>query len=226
MPRLSEQLLAHLYRGEISRSDTWRTRLDTTTNWALTSTAAVISFSFASPNAPHTIILAGMFLCFTFLVLEARRYRYYDLWIRRVRLLEDGFVAPSLREDDPDPDAMRELADLLNRPRLNISSVDALGLRFRRTYAPIFGVLMAAWAFKIYEHPTVAPSFSALVARARVGMIPGAAIFVIYFVFVVGLVALYVHSLRRPLPSGELKPRKKTRRPVAAIFSRQSTKPL
>ncbi|MDX1654507.1 MAG: DUF2270 domain-containing protein, partial [Candidatus Competibacteraceae bacterium] len=27
--------LAHLYRGEMYRSKIWRTRLDTTTNWAV-----------------------------------------------------------------------------------------------------------------------------------------------------------------------------------------------
>ncbi len=223
MPRLSEQLLAHLYRGEITRSDTWRTRLDTTTNWALTSAAAVISFSFASPSAPHTIIIAGGFLVFTFLILEARRYRYYDLWARRVRLLEDGVVAPLLREDEPDTDAVRELADLLSRPRLSISGWDAIGLRLRRTYAPIFLVLFAAWTFKLYEHPDPAPSFAALTERARVGLVPGSVVLLLAGVYVVLMVFLYLHSMRRPLPSGELRPRRSTRRPVSAIFERRTT---
>ena len=32
---LSDDALVQLYRGELGRSDRWRTRLDTTTNWAL-----------------------------------------------------------------------------------------------------------------------------------------------------------------------------------------------
>ena len=38
--RLSEAAIGQLYRGELGRSDRWRMRLDTTTNWALTTTAA------------------------------------------------------------------------------------------------------------------------------------------------------------------------------------------
>ena len=53
---LSDTAMAHLYRGELGRSDRWRTRLDTTTNWALTTTAAVISFGFANVSQSHVTI--------------------------------------------------------------------------------------------------------------------------------------------------------------------------
>lgn len=45
----------------------------------------------------------------TFLFMEARRYRYYDLWMRRVRLIEDGYGAPVLRREPVDDEALREL---------------------------------------------------------------------------------------------------------------------
>ena len=38
--------LSHLYRGEIYRSTVWRTRLDSTTNWAVLTTG--IAFSATS----------------------------------------------------------------------------------------------------------------------------------------------------------------------------------
>src|SRR5688572_8929634 len=102
---LSDNAMAHLYRGHLGPSDRWRTRLDTTSNWALTTTAAVISFGFGSANATHVPLLVGIWMVVTFLVVEARRYRYYDLWNRRVRLLEDGYWAPLLRREPVDPDA-------------------------------------------------------------------------------------------------------------------------
>ena len=102
---LSDAAMAQLYRGELGRSDRWRTRLDTTTNWALTTTAAVISFGFGSVGSSHVTLLVGIWMVMTFLVIEARRYRYYDLWNRRVRLMEDGYWAPMLRREPVDPDA-------------------------------------------------------------------------------------------------------------------------
>jgi hypothetical protein len=43
--------LAHLYRGEVYRSTIWRTRLDTTTNWAMVTLGVALSLTFASPPA-------------------------------------------------------------------------------------------------------------------------------------------------------------------------------
>ena len=70
---LSDAAMAQLYRGELSRSDKWRTRLDTTTNWALTTTAAVISFGFANTGSPHVTFIVGIWMVITFLLIEARR---------------------------------------------------------------------------------------------------------------------------------------------------------
>lgn len=222
-PRFPDTVLVHLYRGELARSDTWRTRLDTTTNWALTVVAAVTSFSFASPRASHSILIIGVFLTWTFLLVEARRYRYYDLWIRRVRLLEDGFVASVLREEPPDPDALRELAELITRPRLGVSVWDAVGIRLRRTYGAILGVEAVAWLVKVVEHPVPARSAGEVVARARVGTVPGqvvAAVAVAGFLCAFGL---YLRSFLRPLPPGELRARRRPYRPVSAIFRRRAS---
>ena len=37
--------MSHFFRAEISRANIWRQRLDTTTNWAVVITAAIITFS-------------------------------------------------------------------------------------------------------------------------------------------------------------------------------------
>ena len=41
-------VLAHYYRGEISRMMSWRDRLDRTTNWAIGALAVMLSISLAS----------------------------------------------------------------------------------------------------------------------------------------------------------------------------------
>ena len=69
--------------------------------------------------------------------VEARRYRYYDLWIRRVRLLEDGYWAPMLRHEPVDPDALRELALEMERPQIQLSLFCApSSTRLNRAYGP------------------------------------------------------------------------------------------
>ena len=40
--------LAHLYRGEMYRRTVWRSRLDTTTNWAVVTTGIALSVTFSS----------------------------------------------------------------------------------------------------------------------------------------------------------------------------------
>ena len=38
--------MVHFFRAEVTRANVWRQRLDTTTNWAVVTTGAVISFAF------------------------------------------------------------------------------------------------------------------------------------------------------------------------------------
>ncbi|MBA3804807.1 MAG: DUF2270 domain-containing protein, partial [Acidobacteria bacterium] len=83
--------LVHFYRGEVQRSNTWRNRLDTTTNWAVLTAGATLSFAFSAPQNPHFVILINSLLVAFFLFMEARRYRYYEIWSSRVRVLETGY---------------------------------------------------------------------------------------------------------------------------------------
>src|SRR5262249_43239300 len=43
--------LAHLYRGEVYRSTVWRTRLDSSTNWAVVTTGIALSATYSSAQA-------------------------------------------------------------------------------------------------------------------------------------------------------------------------------
>ena len=42
--------LAHLYRGEVYRSTVWRTRLDSSTNWAVVTTGIALSATYTAPR--------------------------------------------------------------------------------------------------------------------------------------------------------------------------------
>src|SRR4030088_3847116 len=65
--------IAHLYRGEIYRSTVWRTRLDSTTNWAVVPTGIALSATFTSAQAsPLPMALVGLIATMFLLVEPAR----------------------------------------------------------------------------------------------------------------------------------------------------------
>lgn len=210
--RLSPTVMAHIFRGELSRSDTWRTRLDTTTNWALTTAAAVISFAFASSQTPHVTLIVGLWMVVSFLMIEARRYRYYDIWNRRVRLLEDGYWAPMLRHEPVDPDAVRELAQEMSRPLIRLSLFSAVATRVNRTYGPILLVLSLSWFVKVHIHPKPARTLSIFIQNAASGPVNGWVVTIFMVIFAVLVIALYVFALIAPAPLGELRVRPRTHR--------------
>ena len=56
--------MVHYYRAEIQRANTWRNRLDTTTNWAIITASAGISFALNSPSQHHGVILINSIVVF------------------------------------------------------------------------------------------------------------------------------------------------------------------
>ncbi|MER3633202.1 MAG: hypothetical protein C4325_14445, partial [Blastocatellia bacterium] len=132
--------MVHFYRGEIQRSNVWRNRLDATTNWAVITAGATLSFVFSSPANPHFAIPVNTILVSIFLFMEARRYRYYEVWANRVRVLETGYFAPMLshRIIPPDKEWADHLSSELLSPRFTISEWEAVGRRLRANYLWIF----------------------------------------------------------------------------------------
>ncbi len=200
--------MVHFYRGEISRSNTWRQRLDNTTNWAVVATGAALSFSFSDPNHHHGVILLNTILVTLFLFIEARRYRYYELWSYRVRLMETDFFAAMLHPPyKPSDDWAESLASSLLHPEFPISMLEALGRRFRRNYFPIFLILAASWLLKGAIHPTPVTSWEEFVSRASVGPFSGALMLAIGFVFNLLLFSLGLFTIGLQHSSGEVLPR-------------------
>jgi uncharacterized membrane protein len=181
-------VMAHFYRGEISRANMWRSRLDATFNWAILTSGTTISFAFGSDQAPHVVIIINTLLVSVFLFIEARRYRYYELWSSRVRALETEFLAPLLLLRPggiaPTFSALSgHLAEDLLRPHFTVGVWEAVGRRLRRNYIWVFLLLACAWAIKIAIHPAPVSSPGEFLKRAAVGALSGSIVLAIGVIY-------------------------------------------
>lgn len=179
--------LAHLYRGEVYRSTIWRTRLDATTNWSVVSLGLALTISYQSAESSALPLFLVAFLIGVFLYLEARRYRYFNVWRARARWLEIYFYAPMLkRERIEEPKWMTRLAEDYERPEHHIAFSRALGRRLRRNYMWIFCVQSLALYGKCFGAAGGTAGFHSL----HIGAVPGEVVAAINGVGFVGL-ALY-----------------------------------
>ncbi len=200
--------MVHFFRAEVHRSNVWRQRLDTTTNWAVVSTGAVLSIAFSQPEIHHGIIILNTLLVMWFLFIEARRYRYYELWSYRVRLMETDFYAAMLVPPfHPSPEWAENLAENLLTPSFPISMWEAFGRRLRRNYFWIFLILYASWVAKIWLFPVPATGIADFIQRSSVGAIPGEVMVGLGLVYylVLAIVALATVTMTRA--TGEILPR-------------------
>lgn len=200
--------MIHFYRGEVQRSNTWRNRLDTTTNWAVLTAGATLSFVFSSPSNPHFVIPINSILVAIFLLMEARRYRYYEIWSSRVRVIETGYFAQLLAPEGVPPDeawAEHLAADLIT-PHFTITEWEAVGRRLRRNYLWIFALLALSWNLKVYLHPLPARDFTVFIERAMVGVVPGWLVFVVGVLFNTAILVFAIGTVRLREATGEVLP--------------------
>jgi len=184
----SDKLTAttHYFRGEMERMNTWRRRLDVTTNWAIVTTAAFLSFGFGNRDVTHLVFILATIFVFFFLIIESRRYKYYDLWRWRVALLSENFFARVISSDrTPVAKQWRQrLSRDMQQSQFKISFGEAFGRRLRRNYGWIFFVLAGCWLTKVMIHPTPADSFSEIWDRAGIfHLIPGWLVITVGIVF-------------------------------------------
>lgn len=192
--------MVHLYRGEVTRSNTWRLRLDSTTNWAVITTGATLSFAFSQPDNPHFVVIMNTLLVALFLYIEARRYRYYELWANRVRQMETDFFTPMLVPPfKPSSHWSRALAESLLEPTFTITSMEAIGRRFRRNYFWIFILLSISWIVKIALHPSPTQDLAVMLDRAGMGPVPGLVVLLTGIVFngILFMIGLFTTGLQR-----------------------------
>jgi uncharacterized membrane protein len=189
--------MSHFYRGEMGRIMVWRQRLDITTNWAITSSTAIITIAFANREVPHIIFFFNLAIVWAMLWIEARRYRFYDAFRARVRMLEAHFLVPMVMENRQmlQGEWKKLVCEDLILPCFKISKLEAVGRRLKRNYVFIFILIMVAWVTKIFLHaPTAMDSLPSFYRALRVGHIPAwlvASIFVATLVSVIGI-TIYV----------------------------------
>ncbi|MAS38089.1 MAG: hypothetical protein CL610_29100 [Anaerolineaceae bacterium] len=192
--------MVHLFRAEVTRANVWRQRLDTTTNWAVLTTAAVLSLAFGEETVHHSIIILNTLLVTLFLYVEARRYRYYELWSLRVRLLETDFFAAMLVPPfRPSEQWAGKMATSLLYPQFPISLWEALGRRLRRNYLWLYVLLGLTWILRVALLPEAVTSWDAFLERAAIGDIPGLAVLLTGLIlnailFVIGIATLYLND--------------------------------
>jgi len=190
--------LAHLYRAEVFRSTHWRTRLDNTTNWAVVTTGIALSATFSNREAsPLPMVLVGL-LVTVFLIFEARRYRYYNMFRARARLMETDIYAPILqgRKVPWRGDWAKMLAEDYQMPHYHISLVRAAGRRLRSNYSWILAIQAVAYYGKLAIHPVPLTSLSEAFARAAIGPIPGGLVMLAGVFFHASWVVFAIVTLR------------------------------
>ena len=177
--------LIHYYRGELGRMTSWRDRIDRTSNWAITVVAALLSVSLSTPTSHHGVLLFGMMLVTLLLMIEARRYRFFDIYRARVRKLERGYFAQILAPNgESRPDWAGAIARSLRKPQFLLSYPGAVKRRLRRNYCWMYFILLLAWCLKITTpklqaegNPlTQTHSWTYVVENAALGPIPGWAV--------------------------------------------------
>ena len=201
--------MVHLHRGELSEATAWRGRIDTTTNWAVVFSITTLSFVFADKSAErHVLIPIVSMFCTFLLLMEARRYRFFDIWRSRARMIEINFYRPILDGSTPPmKDWAETLAHDLEGPHFHMSAWEAAGRRLRRTYQYIFAILLVSWIVVLFTHPTATTSISEIAARATVGSIPGALVIAAMLLLygslaVLGLSSYWASHRAKNLPAG------------------------
>lgn len=202
--------LVHYYRAEMGRMTSWRDRIDRTSNWAITVVAALLSVSLSTPDSHHGVLLFAMLLVSLLLAVEARRYRFFDVYRARVRLMERQYFAQVLAPPlQPDPTWAQVLAADLRAPKFLISLSDAVTRRLRRNYIWMYLILLLAWLVKITSVKLQAASATdsrlqpvyRLLDNAALGPVAGGVVVII-------IVALYLwlayFTLRPSRRAGEM----------------------
>jgi uncharacterized membrane protein len=204
--------MSHFYRGEVGRIMAWRARLDNTTNWAITATSTIFTVAFSIERVPHIIFVFNIAIVTIMLWIEARRYRFYDAFRARVRMLEAHFLVPVVmqRASALEGDWRKLIAEDLLLPGFKISKWEALGRRLKRNYVFIFIIILVAWVTKIFLHaqPPI-DSWKGFYQALSVGTsIPGW--FVAFFLFATfaAVVGLSWAAVRLPGEFSDFGPRR------------------
>src|SRR4026208_84201 len=180
-------------RGETGRTMGGRRRLDVTTNWAITSSTAIITIAFSTREVPHIIFFFNLAIVWVLLWIESRRYRFYDAFRARVRMLEAHFLVPMVMENREllQGEWKKLVCEDLILPSLKITKLEAIGRRMKRNSIFSFIRILIAWLTKSCLHASAPINDVVSFYRAlRIGHIPSwmvAMVFVGTFITVISI---------------------------------------
>ena len=189
-------VMIHYYRAEMTRMNAWRSRLDLTSNWAITVVAALLSVSLSNASAHHGLTIFAMVIILLMLFVEARRYRFYDVYRMRIRQFERHYFGRFFAADQQSGSEpwLEMLAQDLRHPKFRITLTLALRRRLRRNYVWMFLILLCAWIVKIASpdlqagaHLDPSRPLVAIVGYAAIGPVPGWFVIAGIAVFYLGL---------------------------------------
>jgi uncharacterized membrane protein len=174
----------------------WRQRLDVTTTWAITSTTSIITVAFSFPSVPHIVFFFNLAFVWVLLWIEARRYRFYDAFRGRVRLLETHFLVPMVSQSSRllDGEWRRMICEDLIIPSFKIGKIEAVGRRMKRNYVFIFAIILVAWTLKVFVHANQPiDSVSAFYQALSVHSLPAWVACLIYVGTLITVIALMIY---------------------------------
>jgi uncharacterized membrane protein len=193
--------MSHFYRGEMGRIMAWRARLDPTTNWAITATSSIFTVAFSIERVPHIIFFFNIAIVWVMLWIEARRYRFYDAFRARVRMLEAHFLVPIVAQNTMllQGEWQKLVCEDLLLPSFKISIFESVGRRLKRNYVFIFMIILAAWVTKIFLHanPPIT-SFASFYQAMAVGTsIPSWLVAIVFLGTFTSVISITIYIARK-----------------------------
>ena len=176
-----------------------------TTNWAITSSTAIITIAFSTRAVPHIIFFFNLAIVAVLLWIESRRYRFYDAFRARVRMLEAHFLVPMVMENREllQGEWKKLVCEDLILPSFKITKLEAVGRRMKRNYMFIFILILIAWLTKIFLHASepindVVSFYHAL----RIGHIASWVVAMVFVGTFVSVISITIYVSKRS--SGEI----------------------
>jgi uncharacterized membrane protein len=176
-----------------------------TTNWAITSSTAIITIAFSTRDVPHIIFFFNLAIVAVLLWIEARRYRFYDAFRARVRMLEAHFLVPMVMENREllQGEWKKLVCEDLILPCFKITKLEAIGRRMKRNYMFIFILILIAWLTKIFLHASEPINDLVSFYRAlRIGHIPSFFVAMVFVGTFISVISITIYVSKRS--SGEI----------------------
>jgi uncharacterized membrane protein len=133
-----------------------------------------------------------MIILLLLLFVEARRYRFYDVYRMRIRQFERHYFGQFFQADPkggPEPWLVM-LAQDLRHPKFRITMMLALRRRLRRNYIWMFLILFCAWMVKIASPDLqtgtqldASRPIGMVLDHAAIGLLPGWVVLVLVVLF-------------------------------------------